>query len=236
MTNLPDAEIKELLAATSSPTLTHLLQQRGYRNVYFSGLHPVGPAARAVGRARTLRYTPHRPDLYPDDLSRNPQRLAIESIEPGEVLVAEAGGELGAGVLGDILLARVAKRGGAAFVVDGAVRDPSAIAELEIPVFVRGIHGAAHMRDLVPIGHDVPVRCGGCTVVPGDWIVCDANGVAVVPPDVAAEVATEGVEIDLKEVYVRELIDGGASTVDVYPPTEDNLQGFPAWKAARGRK
>ena len=192
MTNLPDSEVKRLLAATSTATLTHLLQQRGYRNVYFSGLNPVGPAVRAIGRARTLRYTPHRPDLYPEDLSQNPQRLAIESVEPGEVLVAEAGGELGAGVLGDILLTRVAKRGGAAFVVDGAVRDPEAIGQLEMPVFVRGIHGAAHMRDLVPIGHDVPVRCAGCTVVPGDWIVCDANGAAVVPPVVAAYVAAEG--------------------------------------------
>ena len=49
----------------------------------------------------------------PADLASNPQRLAIESIEPGEVLVVETGGELGAGVLGDILLSRVVKRGGA---------------------------------------------------------------------------------------------------------------------------
>ena len=138
MTNASEPGIRELLAATSTPTLTHLLGERGYRNVFLGGLHPLGNAQRAIGQARTLRYTPHRPDLMPADLACNPQRLAIESIEPGEVLVVETGGELGAGVLGDILLSRVVKRGGAAFVVDGAVRDAGEIRQFKIPVFVRG--------------------------------------------------------------------------------------------------
>ena len=178
MTNAPEPDIRELLASTSTPTLTHLLGERGYRNVFLGGLHPLGNAQRAIGRARTLRYTPHRPDLMPADLACNPQRLAIESIEPGEVLVVETGGELGAGVLGDILLSRVVKRGGAAFVVDGAVRDAGEIRQFKIPVFVRGVHGAAHWRELVPVEHDGPIRCAGCTVTTGDWIVCDEHGVA----------------------------------------------------------
>ena len=236
MTNAPEPNIRELLASTSTPTLTHLLGERGYRNVFLGGLHPLGNAQRAIGRARTLRYTPHRPDLMPADLACNPQRLAIESIEPGEVLVVETGGELGAGVLGDILLSRVVKRGGAAFVVDGAVRDAGEIRQFKIPVFVRGVHGAAHWRELMPVEHDGPIRCAGCTVAPGDWIVCDEHGVAVVPTNLASEVAAEGAANDLKEEFVRELIEGGASTIDVYPPDEATLQGFPAWKAARDRR
>ena len=142
----------------------------------------------------------------------------------------------GQGVLGDILLSRVVKRGGAAFVVDGAVRDAGEIRQFEIPVFVRGVHGAAHWRELMPVEHDGPIRCAGCTVAPGDWIVCDEHGVAVVPANLASEVAAEGAANDLKEEFVRELIEGGASTIDVYPPDEATLQGFPAWKAARGRR
>ncbi len=229
------SSVRELLAGASTPTLTHLLEERGHRNTFLTGLQALTSAERAVGRARTLRYTPHRPDLMPSDMAQNPQRLAIESIEAGEVLVVEAGGELGAGVLGDILLSRIVKRGAVAFVVDGCVRDGGAIREFGIPVLVRGTHGAAHMRQLVPVEHDGPVRCAGCTVISGDWLVCDEHGVAVVPSALAPEVGGEAAANDLKEEFLHELIEEGASTLDAYPPNEEMLARFPAWKAARSR-
>ena len=230
-----ESSVRELLAAASTPTLTYLLEDRGHRNSFLTGLYALSSAERAVGRARTLRYTPHRPDLMPSAFARNPQRLAIESIEPGEVLVVEAGGEMGAGVMGDILLSRIVKRGGAALVVDGCVRDRGAIREFQIPVVVRGTHGAAHMRQLVPVEYDGTIRCAGCTVVPGDWIVCDEHGVAVVPVELASEVAIESAENDLKEEFLREQIEAGASTLDASPPNQETLARFPAWKAARER-
>ena len=77
------------------------------------------------------------------------------------------------------------------------------------------------------------LRCAGCTVVPGDWIVCDEHGVVAVPADLAAEISVQAADTDAKEEFVRELVEGGASTIDVYPPDEETLRGFPAWKAAR---
>jgi len=234
MSTMAAHQIRDLLATTSTPTLTYLLEGHGYRNTYLGGLHPLGRAERAVGRARTLRYTPHRPDLIPPELARNPQRLAIESIQQNEILVVEAGSELGAGVLGDVLLSRLVTRNAVAFVVDGAVRDGGAIRDFEIPVFARGVHGAAHMRELVPVEHDGTIRCSGCTVVPGDWIVCDEHGVTAVPAALAAEVAAEGAKSDLQEDFIRELIEGGASTIDVYPPDKTTLEGFPEWQSRHG--
>ena len=233
MSNPMESAIFEHLKAASTPTLTHLLEARGCRNTFLRGLYGLSATDRAVGRARTLRYTPHRPDLLPKAQTESPQRHAIESINHGEVLVVEAGGEMGAGVLGDILLSRIVKRGAAAFVVDGCVRDDGTIRGFQLPVFVLGRHGAAHMRELVPVEHDGIIRCAGCTVVPGDWIVCDEHGVVAVPADLAAEISVQAADTDAKEEFVRELVEGGASTIDVYPPDEETLRGFPAWKAAR---
>lgn len=227
-----DVDLKKL-AMVSSPTATHLLLKLGIRNTFLEGIKPLISGAAVVGRARTLRYLPMREDLAPnpDELSRSAQRRAIESIGPGEILVVDAGGYLGAGTLGDILCERMKYRGAVAVVVDGAVRDSAQIREVGLPVWSKGVHGAASSRSMWPADYNVPIRCGGCTVMPGDYIVADQDGVVVIPPVHAAQIAEDGSESERLENFIRMKIrDEGYSTDRAYPPGDEVLAEYESWK------
>ena len=90
----------------------------------------LGQGQVMVGRARSLRFLPKREDLVKiqyETVNDRPHRDAIESIETSEILVIDAGGSLEAGVVGDMFTRRVMERGGTGIVIDGSVRDLSAI-------------------------------------------------------------------------------------------------------------
>ena len=231
--NVPDEVDLGKLAMVSSPTATHLLFKLGIRNTFFEGIKPLISGAAVVGRARTLRFLPMREDLpvNPEQPSRNAQRLAIESIGPGEILVVDAGGYLGAGTLGDILCERMKYRGAVAVVVDGAVRDGKQIREVGLPVWSKGVHGAASSRSMWPDEYDIPIRCGGCTVMPGDYIIADEDGVVVIPPVHAAQIAEDGSESEQLEEFIRMKIrEEGYSTDRAYPPNDEVLAEYESWK------
>jgi regulator of RNase E activity RraA len=223
------------LAEVTTATATQLLFKLGIRNTFFEGIKPLAAGAAVIGRARTLRFLPMREDLSPNpsDLRGNPQRKAIETIAAGEILVIDAGGDLGGGTLGDILCERMKYRGAAGVVVDGVVRDAVQIQAVGLPVWGRGVHGAANSRTLWPADSDVPISCGGCSVVPGDYIIADADGVAVIPSIHAAQIAEEGSETERREQFIRMKIrTEGYSTDCAYPPNDEVLAEYESWKKA----
>jgi regulator of RNase E activity RraA len=122
---LSDAALDALRRA-STATLTTQLLKRGFRNTFLAGLTPSRPDVRLVGYAYTLRYVPMREDFtlnQPVDNRTSEQRLAVEEVGPGDVLVIDARGDIGAATLGNILAERMHQRGAAGIVTDGAVRD-----------------------------------------------------------------------------------------------------------------
>ena len=136
---------------------------------------------------------PFRPDLFAAHGGGfNAQKVAFDTVEPGEVLVVEARGERGTGTVGDVLALRAQVRGAAGIVTDGGVRDFDAVAGFEIPVFSQGPHPTVLGRRHVPWEVDVTIACGGAAVQPGDVIVGDGDGVIVIPPQLVAEVARRG--------------------------------------------
>jgi regulator of RNase E activity RraA len=217
----PD-QILELLRRSSVATLTGWLNTRTYRNVYMQGLLCVRPDLRLVGRARTLRLVPLRPDLaglYPNR-EDNPHRKSVDEIKPGEVLIVDARGSEEAGILGDIMTARLKARGAAGLVVDGALRDVWQIRELDFPAYTRHIHAAGIGRGHSAVELDGIVSCAGCAVRPGDYIVGDPDGVAVVPAVIAAEAAAWCAEHEALETFLRQKVSAGASLAEAYPPNE----------------
>ena len=112
----------------------------------------------------------------------NAQKRAIEAIRPGEILVIEARGDH-AGTIGDILALRAQVRGAAGIVTDGAIRDSTALAGLDIPVYHAAVHPAVLGRRHVPWETGVTVACAGVTIQPGDLLVGDADGVIVLPAE-----------------------------------------------------
>ena len=187
-----------------------------------------------VGIAKTLRYVAVREDVVAARAGElNAQKRAIESVSPGEVLVIEARNEAAAGTIGDILALRALRRGGVGIVTDGAVRDTPAISGLEIPTYCRGAHASVLGTHHFPLEVDVPVTCAGVLVLPGDVLVGDAEGVVVVPAQLADEVARDAVVQELVEQFALECVDAGESTVGVYPLSAERRPEFDAWLATR---
>ncbi|HEX2037040.1 MAG TPA: ribonuclease activity regulator RraA [Chloroflexota bacterium] len=215
-------EILEQLERSSVATLTHWLNGRGYRNVYLFGLTCVRPDLRLVGRARTLRLVPQRPDLaelFPDR-EANPHRKAVEMIGAGEVLLVDAHGSQEGGIFGDIMSARLKARGAAGLVVDGALRDVWQIRPLDLPVYLRHTNAAAVQRALSAVEMDGIITCAGCAVRPGDYVAGDPDGVVVIPAHLAPEAAAYGAEHEDLEAFLREKVSAGALLAEAYPPNE----------------
>ena len=230
-------EAKKLLADVSTATLTTQLFKRGLRNAFMAGLYPVNPdAARFVGQAFTIRYIPAREDLDTLDVFRNPehpQRKVIETIPPGRVLVQDCRGDARAASGGDILLTRLMVRGVAAVVTDGGLRDTPSIAELDFPAYC-----AAPAAPLNLIAHhaaedlNVPIGCAGVPVYPGDVLVGDGEGVAVIPLELAEEVARDAAEQERMERFVVRKIQQGAALPGTYPPNEETQAEYRRWLEA----
>lgn len=183
-----------------------------------------------VGRAKTLRYLPYRADLFARrGGTMNAQKAAVESLQPGEVLVIEARGVTSAGTIGDLLALRAAERGAVGIVTDGAVRDVAAIGGLSIPTFHVGSHPAVLGRRHVPWETDNVIVCAGVTVQPGEIVVGDADGVVVVPEHLAEEVAVDGAEQEQQERFIAEHVRAGASVAGLYPLSGDWLAAYAAW-------
>ena len=227
------SEVYALLRHPSTATLTGTLAKHGLYHTFMVGVQPLAAGMRLVGQAFTLRYIPAREDLDHtgtlDNLT-DPQRVAIERVGPGDVLVIDARGDVRAGTLGAILATRLKMRGAAGVVSDGAYRDSPEIAASGLPAYARAAHGAANKTIHHPADFQLPIACGGVAVYPGDVIVGDDEGVVVIPRHLAASVAEEAAAQERREVFILEKIRGGASIVGVYPPSEATLAEYAEWR------
>ncbi|HUG15714.1 MAG TPA: hypothetical protein VMM78_11935 [Thermomicrobiales bacterium] len=212
----------------STATITTQLMKRGFRNTYLASVRPVRPELRMVGYAFTLRYGPMREDLdFADyDNTTNVQRIAIESVGPGDVLVIDARNDVQAATIGNILATRMMMRGAAGIVSDGAFRDTSAFRDINIPSYCRATHQTQSSARHHPIDLNTPIGCANVLVIPGDVVVGDADGVVIVPRAVAEDVAFGSLDQELKEDFVLRKIEAGSSIVGVYPPGPDALAEF----------
>ena len=233
VTGLGDAT-RDHLTAVATATLAGVLHQRGIRSSFLSGIRPLRTGRRMVGIARTLRYLPMREDLVPVYATRtNAQREAVESLQPGEVLMIDARDVPDAGTIGDIYAMRAMRLGAAGIVTDGGTRDTPALAELDIPVYHRAAHAATYRRHHMPVDTQVPIACAGVTVLPGDVVVGDDEGVVVIPRALVDEVAAQAAEQELAEEWGLERVAAGESTDGTFPITPARRPEFEAWLAAR---
>lgn len=213
----------DALRRASTATLTTQLLKRGFRNTFMAGLTPARLDARLVGYAYTLRYVPMREDLTlnrPVDNRTSEQRLAVEEVGPGDVLVIDARGDTGAATLGNILAERMQARGAAGIVSDGAVRDWPAFQDMTMPTYARAAHAAVSWLRHHPADRNVPIGCAGVLVMPGDVLVGDAEGVVAIPAHLAESVALDAAAQDDLEEFVLEQVRAGASILTAYPPDE----------------
>ena len=233
-------EIRTALTGCSTATITMQLLKRGLRATAMRGVAPLAPdQGRIVGEAYTVRFIPMREDLSdPAGLGApdNPARNAIEDCPAGAILCMDGLGNAEVATLGDILAERLRVRGVAACVTDSATRDAEAVIATGFPVWCSGRAAPPSITGLAAGDRQVPIGCGGVAVVPGDVLVCDGDGVVVIPQAMVEEVAAGAVGQEALETFVQERIRAGFSVAQSYPPDEETLAAYEIRKEERRRR
>ena len=220
-----DASAVEILSQVTTATLTTLLLKKGLRNVWLRGTRPLRPGQpRLVGRAFTLRFVPAREDLATPESWSSPisTRAAIEAMPAGCIAVVDAMGVTDAGVFGDILCTRMVKRGVAALVTDGVVRDVSGVLGSGLPVWCSGAAAPPSVAGLTFVDWQAPIACGGVAVFPGDVVVVDDDGAVLIPAALLDDILTLAPEQERLENWIMQQVEQGAALPGLYPPNAEN--------------
>jgi len=224
-------DLLERARELSSEEVWAVLEQRGFHNQYADGFQILHPGKPMVGRAFTLQFMPLRPDI--DEIAKNKAKdrgisrltnqTAIDMLQPGDVLVVDIfGKKVNGTIVGDNLFYYVMKAtNSGGLVVDGSIRDLNGISEIEMPAYFRSV-------DPTPIGKvmltgiNVPVRIGGVTVMPGDLVVGDREGIYFVPPQLVREVLDRADEIHIHDEWTKKKFDEGKyKSSEIYSTPSD---------------
>ena len=189
----PD-RVREALMTCSTPNLSDAMHRGGV----LRGIRPAQTGVKVAGPVLTV-------STKDGDWAKPVE--AIDEAEPGTVLVIDAQGGENA-VWGELASHTCNQRGVAAVVIDGAIRDVDVIREIGFPAWSRHIvPNAGDPKGFGEIG--VELVCGGQRVRTGDWVLCDDNGVVVVPKEELIEIANRGVEVKEQEDRLRSEIEKG---------------------------
>jgi 4-hydroxy-4-methyl-2-oxoglutarate aldolase len=221
---LPDGRPKvpdnliEQAKGLSSEEVWAVLQAKNYDNQYADGFMVLHPGKTMVGRAFTVQFMPVRDDV--DDVAkakakqrgipRLMNQTAIDMLQPGDVLVVDLfGKKVNGTIVGDNLFYYVMKAThGGGLVVDGSIRDLDGLSEIDMPGYFKNV-------DPTPIGNvmltgiNLPVRIGGVTVMPGDLVVGDREGVYFIPPQFVKEVLDRADETHIHDEWTKKKFDEG---------------------------
>jgi len=188
--------VRSILQKVSTPNISDAMHRSGD----LGGIFPVSSGVKMVGKVLTVR-------TYPGDWAKTVQ--AVDSAEPGDVLVIDAGG-VGPAVWGELTTHGSIQKKISGVVIDGAVRDTQEIKKLKFPVFTKLITPrAGEPKGFGEIG--IPVTISGTKVFPGDWAVGDDDGVCIIPKDKVVEIANRAMNVLESENRLREEIDRGST-------------------------
>jgi len=246
---VPD-EVLERLKHTTAEEAWDTLGKHHYRLQFEGGWKTINvkPGQRLVGRAVTAQFMPFRPDLNAvvnahgkqDKRTGNEQNSwVIDTLVKGDVLVVDLYGKIKDGtIIGDNLGTSIMTKTGTGLVVNGAVRDASGLSEIEgFQVLERDFHPSA-IAETTLTGWNVPIRIGEVTVLPGDVVLSDPDGITFIPAQYAEEVADDS--------ELTHLVDEWGHTMlreQKYAPgqidgkwTPAMIREFNEWAAGKGSK
>ena len=215
----------------SSEEVWAVLQEKGFNNQYADGFRILHPDKPMVGRAFTVQFMPQRPDLEHIANSKAKElglphltnQTAIDMLQPGDVLVVDIfGKKVGGTVVGDNLFYYVmtATKGGG-LVVDGSIRDLNGISEIDMPAYFKDVDPTP-IDNVMLTGINVPIRIGGVTVMPGDLVVGDREGVYFIPPQFVKEVLDRADEIRIHDEWTKKkFAEGKYKSSEIYSTPKD---------------
>lgn len=228
--NVPD-DLLERARGLSSEEVWAVLEQKDFHNQYADGFQVLHPGKTMVGRAFTVQFMPERSDVdsvakakaKARGIRRLTNQSAIDMLRPGDVLVVDLfGKKIDGTIVGDNLFYYVMQAthsGG--LVVDGSIRDLDGISEIDMPAYFRSV-------DPTPIGNvmltgiNIPIRIGGVTVMPGDLVVGDREGVYFIPPQAVKDVLDHADETHIHDEWTKKkFAEGKYKSSDIYGSPSD---------------
>jgi RraA family protein len=197
----PEPPPRSIVEALREIATAHLSDNMHRLNAIGPELRPFHGGGRLAGPALTVKVPPG------DNLMVH---KAIDIARAGDVIVVDAGGELGHAIIGEIMSALAESRGVAGMVIDGSIRDAGAIAAAHFPVYARGVtHRGPYKNG--PGEINVPICVAGTVVAPGDIVVGDEDGLVTVSPADAALLIEVARKYAAKEDAILKAIRSGGS-------------------------
>jgi regulator of RNase E activity RraA len=245
---VPDVVLARLKNVTAEEAWG-VLMGAGYRNQFEGGWKVINPGERLVGRVVTAVFMPLRPDVnavISENGKKEGRNMAggqnswvIDTLQLNDVLVVDLFGKIKDGTFaGDNLATSIYSKSHTGLIVDGSVRDVSGISEIKgLRCYVRGFDPSA-LREVTLMGINVPIRIGQVTVMPGDIVISDPEGLTFVPPQLAERVADSSELTQLRDTWGHEMLREGK-----YAPgqidsrwTKEMVEEFNRWAEKRGAK
>jgi len=228
---VPDAILEKVKGLSAEEVFG--LEHRGFPNQFENHWQILRPDKKLVGRAVTLQLMPLRPDVADVDGTGLPSsaprgqhithQTAINLLGPGDVLVVDAHAIQG-GIIGDNLGFYIFKKA-AGFVIDGAIRDLDGLKEFGLVGYFREAV-PSFLTSCMITGINIPVEIGKATVMPGDVVFGDSEGVYFIPPQLVKEVVERADETHIHDEWTKKkFAEGKYSSTDIYPrPSDPALQ------------
>jgi 4-hydroxy-4-methyl-2-oxoglutarate aldolase len=208
-----------------------ILPNRNFRNQYEDGFQVLHPGKKMVGRAFTVQFMPSRPDLdavmnakaQAAGIPRLYNQAALDMLQPGDVLVVDLFGRIDGGtIVGDNLFYYMMKSAKCAgLVVDGSIRDLEGISEMDMPAYFRKAH-PSFITNVTITGINVPVRIGNATVMPGDLVLGDPEGVYFIPPQLVEPTVDNADVVHIHDEWTRKMFETGKyKSSEIYSTPKD---------------
>lgn len=214
--------ILERMKTVSAEEAWAVLKEARYDHQFEGGWKVINPGKRLVGRVVTAQFMPARPDLNAminrnaaaeGRVGKGQNSWVIDTLEPNDVLVVDLFGKIVNGTFaGDNLATSIYTKSKTGLVVNGAVRDLTGIQEIKGFIgYVRDFHPSA-IADVTLTGINVPIRIGQVTVLPGDVLVSDPEGLTFIPPHLAERVVEYSERTQLRDKWGHQMLREGRYT------------------------
>ena len=218
---VPDA-ILERMKTVSAEEAWAVLKEAKYEHQFEGGWKVINPGPRLVGRVVTAQFMPVRPDMNAminknaqaeGRISKGQNSWVIDTLQPNDILVVDLFGKVVNGTFaGDNLATSIYTKSKTGLVVNGAVRDLTGIAEIKGFIgYVRDFHPSA-IAEVMLTGINVPIRLGQTTVLPGDVMVSDPEGLTFIPAHLAEKVADASERTQLRDNWGHQMLREGKYT------------------------
>jgi 4-hydroxy-4-methyl-2-oxoglutarate aldolase len=225
---VPDALLEKFKAMSAEEAWT-VLQRVNYPNQYEGHFHVLHPERKLIGRAVTVQFMPVRADVNEVLESkakaaghRNNNQFFIDKLGPGDVIVVDLfGKEEGGTFVGDNLATYIYQATKTGMVIDGAIRDLEGIYPIEMSAYFRTVHPTP-IGNVMVTGYNVPIRIGSATVMPGDVVFGDREGIYFVPPHLVEQVVKNADDLHIHDEWTQMMLKTGKyKSSEIYPTPQD---------------